>query len=451
MKHNFLSLVWFARNFGKLLLLGGLCLNGLALRGDDTVTAPTNSVASTNDEAADKAWKELRKAAQPPMPPEEWATKEPTREDQAAFYTPLILKAADLAKDFYTKYPANEKTADAKRMEYDLLTIATKQFGDTNHATRLATLETQRQNDPNLSSDEKFEMRMKAMEKLFGGLPDTLAEVQKSALALQKDFPDRPQVYQILLTVLSRSEGDSATALAKAITDGPAPDEVKEQVKSTQRIAPLLKLLPDMPKTLPEVEANLRALQKDFPDSPDVYQIMLMVMSESPADKAKAFGKEILDGPAPEQIKEQAKSALKQLEAVGKPLDVKFTAVDGREVDLTKMKGKVVLVDFWATWCGPCMGELPHVKAAYEKLHPQGFEIVGISFDEDKDALNKTLKEKEMTWAQYFDGTGWGNKYGKEFGIQGIPAMWLVDKQGNLRDINAREGLEGRVTKLLAE
>lgn len=97
------------------------------------------------------------------------------------------------------------------------------------------------------------------------------------------------------------------------------------------------------------------------------------------------------------------------------------------------------------------MGEVPNVKAAYQKLHDKGFEIVGISFDEDKDALTKTLKEKEMTWPQYFDGSGWKNKYGEMYGIHGIPTMWLVDKKGNLRDMNARGALEEKVTKLLAE
>jgi thiol-disulfide isomerase/thioredoxin len=158
-----------------------------------------------------------------------------------------------------------------------------------------------------------------------------------------------------------------------------------------------------------------------------------------------------VDGPAPAEIKDQAKGVLKRMDSLGKPLDVQFTSFDGRPVDLGKMQGKVVLVDFWATWCGPCMGEVPNVKAAYQKLQPKGFEIVGISFDEDKDALTKTLKEKGMTWPQYFDGQGWKNKYGQQFGINSIPTMWLVDKKGNLRDMNARGDLEEKVAKLLAE
>jgi thiol-disulfide isomerase/thioredoxin len=111
----------------------------------------------------------------------------------------------------------------------------------------------------------------------------------------------------------------------------------------------------------------------------------------------------------------------------------------------------VVLIDFWATWCGPCRAEIPNVRAAYEKLHPKGFEILGISFDQDKEALDKYTKQNQMTWPQYFDGEGWGNKFGQEFGISGIPAMWLVDKKGNVRDLNARAGLAGKVEKLLAE
>ncbi len=136
---------------------------------------------------------------------------------------------------------------------------------------------------------------------------------------------------------------------------------------------------------------------------------------------------------------------------VGKPLDIKFNGLGGHAVDVAALKGKVVLIDFWATWCGPCVGEIPHVKETYAKLHDKGFEIVGISFDQDRETLRKFTKEKGMEWPQYFDGKGWKNKFGEKYGIHSIPAMWLVDKQGNLVDTNGREDLEGKVAKLLAQ
>ena len=153
------------------------------------------------------------------------------------------------------------------------------------------------------------------------------------------------------------------------------------------------------------------------------------------------------------QIAGRAKGQLKKLEALGKPLNIKFTAIDGREVDLSKMKGKVVLIDFWATWCGPCVREIPNMIKAYEKLSKKGFEIVGISFENDKDPkkLLAYVKDKKMDWPQYHDGLHWSNKLAKEYGISSIPAMWLVDKKGDLVDMNARSGLEEKVEKLLGE
>lgn len=133
-----------------------------------------------------------------------------------------------------------------------------------------------------------------------------------------------------------------------------------------------------------------------------------------------------------------------------KPLDLKFTAVDGREVDLSKMRGKVILIDFWAVWCGPCVAEIPNVLKTYEKLHPKDFEIVGISLDQDKAKLEDFVKEKGMTWPQYFDGKGWKNELSSKYGINSIPAMWLVDRKGMVVSTNARGKLEELVEKYLA-
>jgi thiol-disulfide isomerase/thioredoxin len=132
------------------------------------------------------------------------------------------------------------------------------------------------------------------------------------------------------------------------------------------------------------------------------------------------------------------------------PIDLKFTAVDGTPVDLASLRGKVVLLDFWATWCPPCRAKVPEVVAAYQKYHGQGFEVVGISLDQDKQALLDFTSQNGMPWPQYFDGQGWKNAISTRFGINLIPNMWLLDRKGMLATTFARENLDARIAKLLA-
>ncbi len=114
------------------------------------------------------------------------------------------------------------------------------------------------------------------------------------------------------------------------------------------------------------------------------------------------------------------------------------TDLDGEPISLQDYRGKVVLLDFWAVWCGPCIGEMPNVKRVYDTYKDQGFDIIGVSLDTDEVKLHNYLKENDIQWRQIFSGQRWDSPLVKQYHIRGIPAPWLIARDGTLISREAR-------------
>jgi hypothetical protein len=152
-----------------------------------------------------------------------------------------------------------------------------------------------------------------------------------------------------------------------------------------------------------------------------------------------------------EPLKRRIEDDLRRLDLLGKPLELKITVLGGREIDLSKLHGNVVVVIFWA-------GDSPHsllwlrdFRSSWETLPKEHIRVVTVSLDENQRTLDNSLHELRADWPTHFDGMGWHCPIARSLGINALPAVWILDKKGVLRSINARATYEALINQLLRE
>ncbi len=194
---------------------------------------------------------------------------------------------------------------------------------------------------------------------------------------------------------------------------------------------------------------------REYPENPFAEQPLGMLaqiaLMEDRIEEAEKYFKLLKEHHPRSEILMQLDVEFWKRNSLNKPFAMKFTDLKGKTVDLSKMKGKVVLVDFWATWCGGCLQFLPELKRIYRKYHEKGLEVVGVSLDYQKSTLESFVKANGITWPQYCDGSGWNSPMAREYRVIALPTMYLVDKKGNLRNVDLQGGLDAEISKLLTE
>lgn len=260
------------------------------------------------------------------------------------------------------------------------------------------------------------------------GSPDTKVFLQLNDLGkvVQARADSFQQVFQ---TLLATSKKDSATI-----------DSINKAIET-----PYMAMIANHQKRVAEVVdknsnslAALVGIQQLTPDSyMDLYKKVYNDLAKKyPGSKYLANLKKNVD-------------SYSRVAAGGDAADFTLASKDGKMISLSSLRGKIVLIDFWASWCGPCRKENPNVVKVYQKYHPKGFEILAVSLDDKKEKWLEAIEKDGLPWYHVSDLKGWGSEVAGLYGVDAIPYTVLVDKEGKIIAKGLRgKGLEEKLEEL---
>jgi thiol-disulfide isomerase/thioredoxin len=185
---------------------------------------------------------------------------------------------------------------------------------------------------------------------------------------------------------------------------------------------------------------ELKHFVEKYPKAPDAAEAMLQmgIADEFSGEEKQALARYtaiVTDFPESASAK-KARGAARRLESVGKPLALAGTAIDGKPVAIESLRGRPVLVHYWATWCEPCKVDIAQIRELYAKYGPKKFAVVGIALDSNKSELAKFLAAKPIPWPQLHEAGGLDGRLAEELGVLTLPTMILIDADGKVVDRN---------------
>jgi len=298
-----------------------------------------------------------------------------------------------------------------------------------------------------------------SLEKFRLDISNALVEATDKILAgkpTEEQLSDAVRYRILALTVLERLEIPGATDKIKALLEKLKKDGMTELARQTEAFLLQGELQRSMAAGPEAIKAVITKMTKfvETAEKPgpaelslamNVTRIIEAIGTEEEAAQAyETFGKVFAKSDIP-QIAELAKKmtgAARRLRIVGKPMELTGEFMDGTKLDWDSYRGKVVLVQFWATWCGPCKMEIENILPYYKAYHDKGFEVLGINCDDQSEPVTLFLETKPLPWKNLFstdpDAAGMDNPNATYYGVLGIPQLMLVDKEGKVVSTTCR-------------